>query len=195
MAASYGTMGYTRILLVPGEAKALENADVHLDNGRTVGALTSEVLQTASGLRVGFVYFPELNKGTGRASEALCRDIAETVRELGAKSDMVAGVSPWGYFAEKSFLEKSPPPLDMLLGGGPGSGLSKTANGNRTLWLRPFAKGKTLTLVAIEHLPDQGNRTWTPKDYALRNVPLGDSMRNDPAIEALISKTKEGEEE
>jgi hypothetical protein len=147
----------------------------------------SVVLDTPGG-KVGVVIFPEAKKAGETPGEDVMRAVSKAAKELRAQAKLVIGVSPWGVHGESEFLEQTKPDLDVLLGTGEGVGFSaKPANGNRTLWMHSYTKGRALYSLDLLDWPGEKNFKWdTGKNYATQAIILEDNFVPDPEMEKRL---------
>ncbi len=106
---------------------------------------------------------------------------------LRRESDLTVAISPLGLELEKEFLGRTEG-LDVLLGGGPGYGFSsKIAGTGKTIWTRPFTRGKTLNIITLYVLPSNDSTTWTKgANFQAEAIPLDDSIRQDQTVQQLL---------
>lgn len=163
----------------------------------------SVVLDTPGG-KVGVVIFPEAKKAGETPGEDIMRAVSKAAKELRPRVKLVIGVSPWGVAAENDFLDQIKPDLDVLLGSGDGVGFSaKGANGNRTLWMHSYTKGRALYVLNLLEWPGEKNSKWeSGKNFATQAIILEDNYAPDPEMEKRLQtvpdpgdKAKEAEKE
>ncbi len=96
---------------------------------------------------------PELPDSGKGPTEAQMDAVMGEAEKLRPQVNLVIGLSPWGYQGEVNVLGSAEDKrgLDVLIGGGHGSGnRGKIMAGGRTLWMRPFPKGKGVHHVNFE---------------------------------------------
>lgn len=147
----------------------------------------SVILDTPGG-KVGVVIFPEAKKAGEAPGEDISRAVSRAAKELRPQVKLVIGVSPWGVTAENEFLEQARPDLDVLLGSGDGVGFSaKNANGNRTLWMHSYTKGRALYVLNILDWPVEKNFKWdVDKNFTTQAIILEDHYAPDPEMEKRL---------
>ena len=114
--------------------------------------------------KIGVVLLPPLAEGAESPPAALVRQIQEAVLGLRAKTRLVVVMSPWGYSLEQKLLNSGVAMPDVLLGSGLGIGLVGNIEAKgRTLWIRAFAQGKSMSRIDILDWPDHANENfkWT----------------------------------
>lgn len=150
---------------------------------RRVDATPRTVVLEKKGVRLGVVIFPEHPETPERAFKA----ISSRTQRLHRTCDLVLGVSSWGKQLEREFLTQAPGAVDILQGSGPGGPLPfRLTTGGKTVWVRPYSKGKTVQRLDILELPRQTPTTWNKgQNIALRLVSLNEDMPED----ATVAKT------
>jgi hypothetical protein len=141
--------------------------------------LTEE--REVGGRKVGLVFLP---RDPARADEAI-----RAAQGLKARTDLVVGVSPWGYVAESSALDALAGAVDILLGGGPGKGVEGTVAGNgRIFWGRSYAKGRGLLKVQLAQWPGRKTAWNMGENIFSELVPLKDDILDDePMFETIYN--------
>ena len=179
-------MGYDLGVLSPDLAAHLQDsplADWPVVDGDIL--ITTRTLQNKV---VAVFFFP--NPGTEAEWEALQQRILEQAADLKEQADLIIGVSPWGKSREQIFLQHHSGLLDLLLGSGPGGSVNTSAQiTKRTLWIRPYSKGK---IVNTMFFPDWQNPELDPgqlppERISTETIVLDDSIEADPEITALIA--------
>ncbi|MGE4293409.1 MAG: hypothetical protein AB7E32_14510 [Desulfovibrio sp.] len=151
---SYGMLGYDLGLLTEFEFKEFG------DNGLTppehwVHPNEVQFMRLDRGkVGIGVILFPEIPPDAKTPPARVLADISRILRKERGKVDLLVGMSPWGLWVEKAYLESGADSPDLLLGSGPGVEVpgSIMAEG-RTFWTRPSAKGKTVTRIDVLALP------------------------------------------
>jgi hypothetical protein len=192
IARSFEMMGYDMGLLSPEEAHALSAGGVSLPGWhQTENAGALAFFPSPVG-RVAVIAFPMLDGGAllpGKGQVETVRTLAATAR---ARADLIVALSPWGAQAERFLLERAAPGIriDVLLGAGNGSSQAgQIANRGRTLWMRPYDKGRTVMRVTIGPLTGApGERAWVPgTNIDFRMVPLLPNVPEHEAVGRLFS--------
>lgn len=142
------------------------------------------------GVSIGIILFPEVPTNTKTPPDRVVKAIETLLAEYRGKVDLLVGLSPWGLWLEKAYLESGTQPPDILLGSGPGVEVpgSFMANG-KTFWSRPYAKGKSVTRIDLLALPrGDVNFTWTENDNIRFESPaLTDSYIEDINVLSAIT--------
>jgi len=161
------------------------------------GKVASKVIERKN-LRIGLVFFPALATPETSPSDADMNAVRKEARNLRPNVDVVIGVSPWGFAAEKAFLEKykgEDQPLDVLLGGGQGSGSrGKLEADSTTAWVRPFSKGKSVSVVRLENISDRHAESYRKHESDVRFdlAILDDKAPVDPEMDTLLAPARSG---
>jgi len=109
------------------------------------------------GGKIAVVIFSDVQK-IQTVSKAMFLDVQNVIKTLRADSDikLIIGISPWGRQQEQKFLDSHAEGCDVLLGSGPGAGLTSSLSPNRqTLLVRAYSKGRTVSMLQIEHFPSR----------------------------------------
>jgi hypothetical protein len=185
-------MGYDMGLLSPEEGQALLAGGVSLPGWYQAESTGSLAFFPSPVGRVAVIAFPMLEGGAllpGKGLVETVRTLAATAR---ARADLIVALSPWGAQAERFLLERSGPGIgiDILLGAGTGSSQAgQFANRGRTLWMRPYDKGRTVMRVTLGPLSGTpGERAWAPGSAIdFRMVPLLPNVPEHEAVDRLFS--------
>lgn len=191
LAKAYTAINFDLGLLVPREAQAMREAGAVLPGQWiTPEVVTQTDLPLPGGGNVGIVLFPLLKPGDKEPPRDLLEQINRAVKSLQRRSNIVVGLSPWGYFPELAYLRNDEAVLpDILLGSGPGPGFRGIlAADGRSYWLRAYPLGKALNRVEILNWPKHDADFQWREDVDIRalNVGLTEHVREDPAINALF---------
>jgi len=189
LAKAYGMLGYSAGYLGAAEGKALSEAHASLPPGFLVaGEAPQKAVYTVGGNKIGVVFFPELGRAA-KPSDAMTQAIEREAASLRGEVKLVIGISPWGSDAERYYLEHAKPSVDVLLGGGPGIGLTARPDASgKILWMRCFSKGKTLDTLDLMAWPGGADFKWMDKgNYAFQIISLGDDFAAAPEIDALFA--------
>lgn len=189
VAQALGLIDYTAGTLTRAEAKALHDAGGPLPGGFAVaGPEPATTTLTVAGLAIGLVRFPDAPASREPMPAALAEATAKAAAALRSKVKLVVGLSGWGSRPEAAFLNDHPGAVDVLLGSGPGGGLTAcTTGGGRTLWMRTFYQGKTVNRLDLFALPQGQNFVWNPKeDFRSEIVSLDDQYPSAPDIAKLF---------
>lgn len=192
LAKIFSGMGYDLGLLTPDEAGMFEA--LHTGPGpafKSPRAPEAVTLPLSRNQTAAVVLFPPPPPGKEQPSLALIEAVDRTVSEMSPKPQIVVGLSPWGYFNEKDYLKQARNPVDILLGSGPGLALSgKIAADGRTVWVRPYSRGKTLMQIEVLQWPERKHGfQWPDKSVRVLSDPLDDKVRPDPETAAILATT------
>lgn len=188
-------MNYDFGCLTEFEAELIEDAGfappegwVVLDRGRIVS------LDTADGHRVAVVLFPELDKNATAPPKALARTVDNLIQEAREGHDLVVAVSPWGMWAEKSYLQTTKAGPDILLGAGMGMEIQGALTADaRVLWVRAYGKGRSVNRVDLLAWPEADGWTWTmDKTIRAEFGTLRETVPEDPEVLRILSGTPGG---
>lgn len=151
---SYALLGYDLGLLGGFELKEFSNNGLTPPDGWRHPSRAEFVRLDRGGVRIGVILFPELPAGTPAAPGRVVSDIEAILKAQRGKVDVLIGLSPWGLWIEKAYLESGADTPDLLLGSGPGIEVPGNilAKG-KTFWIRPYAKGKTVSRIDLLDLP------------------------------------------
>ena len=152
-------MDYTAGVLTENEHTMLSEAGVSAPTGWTLlkNIPVTRLVPAAPGT-IGLIFLPQPAGKNGRLDSKQTEATKETIRDLKDRSgvSLVIGISPWGQRSEQDFLSSGGPLPDILLGSGPGSGMAgRIMDQGRTLWVRPYSKGKALNRIEILAIPDR----------------------------------------
>lgn len=140
--------------------------------------------------RIGFIRLPSLPDGEHIPSPELVRQIAEIVKRERASTDLLVGLSDWGWVGEREYIGQSPEFMpDILLGSGLGSGaVGRMDDNRRCSWNRPYEKGKTVIEVQLFAWPDRSKPSaWEAQDTIQSiSIGLGDKYLDNPDVDALF---------
>jgi hypothetical protein len=178
------------LFVTPFERGLLAKAGIK-SNARWVGSqrLETHVLHAEGGPRVGVLILPPLAASARNVPPALAAEIAAAVQKLRATTKIVVAMSPWGYAMEQEYLQGQGPLPDVLLGSGPGLGLTgQLAAGGRTAWIRSFAQGKSISRIEIFAWPERSSTfKWTEEQNIRMTIfGLTDAYQEDPRMLSLM---------
>nr|WP_141721107.1 hypothetical protein [Desulfoplanes formicivorans] len=148
-------------------------------------------LPTRRGLVLA-VIFPALDTTKEPLPPSMSRELVTTLTSLRKNHPkaLIVGISSWGRQHERRFVDQHEGLCDILLGSGPGSGLTSTLSTHaRTLWTRAFTKGRTVNKMTIKEFPSPNSSFhWqTGRNIAVKLVVLDDKIQNNPAMEAILA--------
>ena len=147
-------------------------------------------LPTPKGL-VAAVIFPALDKTADPSFESQVNQLVATLTGLRQSHPkaLIVGISSWGRQAERQFMDKHEGVCDILLGSGPGSGLTPALSAHgKTLWSRAFTKGRTVNRVIIKEFPSGKSFHWqTGRNIAVKLMVLDEKIQDNPAMNALLA--------
>lgn len=109
------------------------------------------------------------------------------------KVDLVLAVSALGAVKENKLFSEHDFSPDILLGGGPGAGMrGRLKNRGKTLWIRPYSKGKSVSFIRVFSLPgEDGFKKWVKGENVEFGVtPLRGDIPLDRDIQKIISERR-----
>ncbi len=186
-------MNYDLGILSPAEIDLLQGSPNGIPKNWINSKKTSvKILKLANGKKVGFIILPYLEKGSNDLPSELLTELTAVFKKYKSKTDILIGLSPWGYFREKALLASpvfQASPLDILLGSGDGPGMTGTVNNNgKTLWVRSYPTGKAVNRIDIFQWPSRdADFKWTSGQnirWFLQS--LRDNVREEPTVLKLI---------
>ncbi len=189
MAKAYDLLHNDLVFVSPFERALVAKAGLQPRKGWHGSDMLEMHVLGAEATQVGVLLLPPLPEG-GPLPPALIRQIADAVRTLRAKTRLVVALSPWGYVREQEFLKADGPMPDLLLGSGAGIGLVGNIEAKgKTLWIRAFAQGKSLSRIDILAWPDHANAhfKWTEEqNIRMTLFGLTDQYLEDQKMLALM---------
>lgn len=196
---AYESLGYDAMMITPADAAVLGSDMPESLKGWVV---PSDKVMTRTferkNLRIGLVYFPVLSPAEADPTDADMEEVRRQGRNLRAEVDVVIGISPWGFKGEKAFLDKykgADQPLDVLLGGGHGSGnKGKLEADDSTVWTRSFSKGKAVNVVRLENISDRHKDSFRKHEADVRFdlVVLDEKAPVDPVMDSQLAPARTG---
>lgn len=191
MNKAYGLMGYDVGLLSPGEAEALRADSIPVwPWQKTAREEPYTVVTVEGGRMVGFLRFPSLRPGEDMPSEELVRTLSARIKKERGGVDLLVGLCDWGWVAENGYLQSSPEAVpDILLGSGSGSGVNgRILADGRTVWVRPYDKGRSLAEVAVYQWPFRENSfAWKEAtNYKTSSIGMNDTIKDNPEVGSLF---------
>lgn len=195
LAEAYEALGYDAIYPTHAETSWLRASGASLPGvARETGDRPLIRVVEAGGVRLGLVALPELPAGQETPPRSMIDAAARAARDLAAKADLVAGISPWGATAEAALLSSTDAPFDLLLGGGPGPGLAgRLMEEDRTLWARSYTMGKAFHTIRVRALAERagkGRRWIKDGNLFLDFKVLNKDVLDEPAMAALLAGYK-----
>lgn len=196
----YSTLDYSLGILAPDEGRATTFFQNDHSGGAWVSLTTHPNVHrfTTTNGKIAVVIFPTAPK-KGVITATMAQEVLSAIKTQRDDPDikLIIGVSPWGRQQEQKFLDTHPASSDILLGSGPGPGLTSSLTSNRqTLWLRAYSKGRTVSMVQIEHFPTRNARSkWrVGQNINAKLLVLNEKIQQNPAmqktLEPLDAKTK-----
>ena len=190
MAKAFDVLHHDLLFVTPAERAVLAKAGVK-PRGGWLGSehLEQHILHSEGGPRVGVILLPPLPPTASALPSAMVRQVEDAVRSLRATTKLVVAMSPWGYGYEQELLKTAGPLPDILLGSGPGIGLTgNIAAEGKTVWIRAFTQGKSVSRIEILALPEHNsNFKWTEeKNIRMTLFGLIDQYQEDPQMLSLM---------
>ena len=190
--AGYCALNYSLGILAPGESDIgrvlkSENPDIWMSLSEVP---LGQTLGTDSG-RVTVVVFPA-DKKTGTPTEKMLQELQNTLTQLynDPRNQLIVGISPWGKKYEQAFLTNHPGLCDILLGSGPGPGLtSSLSHDRRTMWVRAYSKGRTVSRIQVERFPVRVPvSTWSDgQTIKARLMLLNEKVQANPEMQKIFA--------
>lgn len=188
LARVFSVLNYDLGVLAPQE-KPLFSGSNAIPDWTAVDETPETRVLSRMGRQIGVVVFPGFE---GRRDWSLfVRELRSTIRTMRTRADLLIGISSLGWNLENQFLTGPDSGLDILLGSGPGPAFrGKLTGGGKTLWVRPYSRGRALNTVTI---PDFQATRWLSSGWKLnRNVKTGiviikDSMAQDQTVLDIIN--------
>ncbi len=186
-------MNYDLGVLSPAEAVFLkESPNGTPKNWIDCKDASFKIIPLENGKKAGFIILPFLEKGSNDVPEELISEVAALIKKYRDKTDILIGISSLGYFREKKLLaspQLTEVPMDILLGGGDGPGMTGTlVNSRKTLWIRSYPTGKAVNRIDIFQWPSHdADFKWTSGQnvkWFLQS--LLENVREEPAVLKLI---------
>jgi hypothetical protein len=190
LAQAYDFMNYDVSLLADEEQQMLNDAGIEPPAPwKTAEEQPVSIIRT-SGYTVGFLRFPALPEDTDIPDAMLVEQVTRLVAKTRPEVDLLVGLSSWGAYGEKAYLDQRPDEVpDILLGGGRGmSFVKRFASGDRVLWSRPYPRGKTVTRVSIGQLPEGEDFEWSNDTVSVGSILLDDSIYEHPDVRGIFEK-------
>lgn len=154
MADAFDMLRHDVLVVTPSERAVLARCGVKARSyWRGSDRLEKHVLN-AGEIKVGLLVLPELPIGMRRVPQNLVHGIENAVRQLRGSTQIVVAMSPWGYAREQELLTAEGPLPHVLLGSGPGVGVTgMLVSGGKTAWMRSYPEGKSLLSLEILDFP------------------------------------------
>lgn len=189
MSEAYDAFGYDLGLVNSEEAAHFKQATVPFPKAFSeIDGLRYQAFKR-NGVRVGVLIFPEL-KTSKEPGIKMKRAIERMCTQRRKETDLLIGISPWGYWGEQSYLKSMPQnTVDILLGSGPGVEVTgmPMVDGH-VWWSRAYARGKHVLRIDIDALP-RSSRIWEENgDIIAQSVVLTDGFVEDTQIFSIIGK-------
>lgn len=167
LAKAFDLMGYDAQLVSRHERGLLHKAGVKprawWRGGERLESRVLPLSRAGRSVKVGVLYLQQLPDKQQVLPSQAAREVSQAVTSLREQCDIVVGLSDWGYQREQALLSSTEPMPDILLGSGPGIGLTgqRMQNG-RVLWVRSFSEGKGVHRLEILVLPERKSTfAWT----------------------------------
>jgi len=100
-------------------------------------------------------------------------------------------ISSWGEYWEDYYLQYYKPDIPVFLGSGPGRAIEgRVVNHGRTLWVRPYSKGKAVFQIDITDYEKykQQNKWLYKENFFWKTHWLGNKIYPDPEVSNFIEK-------
>mgnify|MGYP006275553933 CR=1 FL=1 len=196
--SAFEELGYDFGALSRAEAQQLQTASPEHNTLPSEWTTFSFQPQTAvfthQGLRLGLIVLPEADmslSGTDQPDEEiLFTKTNKTLQSLNKSCDLTIGLSPWGWKQEKHFLASKASKPGLLLGSGPGPAVQgKLSADGRTLWIRPYSRGRALNIITIDDPQEKGWKEGWKINTNVRHQfqVLDQTVPIDPDMENLLN--------
>ena len=191
LAKALHLINYDVGLLAGGEASELSGTDVPFDATRkTASEAPVTVIAIQPDDKIRFIRFPSLPRGQDVPSRDTIDKLSRKVMAERGNSRLVVALSDWGWIGEREYLAQNPKGVpDILLGSGLGSGVNGRVEAKgRCLWVRPYDKGRTLSMIQVMAWPNHSGRfKWELSgNVRCTSVGLGDQYMDNPDVSALL---------
>lgn len=185
MSGAYNLLNYDLMAVdQPSEQWLRDNQAVLPSSAVAVTDKYSVSVMERDGSRIGVVVLPEAKEPW---RSPVLKQLSDLSAQLRPKVDLVVAISPWGEKVEEQFLKEAGPLFDVLLGSGEGfPGLHRMSPDGRTLWLRPPALGKVISLVHVKQWPVYTDGQLKAGEYAIDQFLLGETLEDDPQVAELL---------
>ncbi|MCF8038253.1 MAG: hypothetical protein K9K79_02955 [Desulfohalobiaceae bacterium] len=189
LARAFARLDYDLGMLCSVEAQTLRSLDIPYPSNwfPVENHPLIKTIRLQDRASIGFILLP-VPEEDAVWSETQNRAVRAVEKNKG-RVDLLFGISPWGKTREQEFLERHPGTFDILLGGGPGGGVRQRFSEDRkTLWVRPYRKGKTVSKIT---LPDQEQLRpesgWRPEENVkVETIALSEEIHADQEITAIF---------
>jgi hypothetical protein len=187
-ARAYGLMEYDLVCLTEEEAERLEgNGAEYLPDSIVFGKKPETRIIARGDAALGLVIFPDTGNPMDEPDKNAMNQVLEAARALRGETDLVVGISTLGEPLEKRFLEDYPGAVDVLLGGGFGSGSGLRVLDSGALWVRPEFNGWSVQALGMLASPEAGaTGRREGGNHEFESISLDEEIGRDPAIAALM---------
>ena len=191
LSKAFNAMRYDVGLLTAREAKSLAGDDVpRWPWQKTAEEEPFTIRELEDGHRVGFLRYPSLPEDADGPSAPLVAKLSREIKAYRNQVDLLIGLCDWGWVAESDYLKSKLAQVpDMLFGSGSGAGITGRVQADgRTLWVRPYDKGRNLAQVNVLQWPKKENSfAWEEaKNYTSTSIGMNDAIVDNPEIAALF---------
>lgn len=190
LAEAFDFMNYDVALLSDEEQRMLNRVGVTPPKAwKTASQEAFRTVKTPNGT-VGFLSFPPLPAGTDTPDTALVEEVTRAVAKVKPTVDLLVGLSPWGAYGEKEYLDRRPDAVPhILLGNGRGmSFVKRFSSGDRVLWSRPYPRGKTVTRFSLMSWPAGDDFEWSDEMVSSAAELLNDTVQQNPHVRGIFDK-------
>jgi len=190
MAKAFDKLHHDLLFVTPYERQVLAKAGV-APRPTWVGneRLEKQILHTSAGTKVAVLLLPPLPRAAQSIPQNLIHQVENAVHGLRGTVNLIVAMSPWGYRHEQELLKANGPLPDILLGSGPGIGLTGTlAAGQNTAWIRSFSQGKSIIRIEVIAWPERSSTfKWTEgKNIRMTLFGLTDQYQDNPEMLTLM---------
>jgi len=164
LSKAFDQLQHDLLFVTPYEREVLAKAGVKPGHAWKGSEKLERHLLSAGGAgKIVVLLLPPLPKGTRQVPQNLIHQVENTVMDLRASFKLIVAMSPWGYVNEQELLKSQGPHPDVLLGSGPGIGITGMVAGHgQTAWLRSFPQGKSILRLEVLDWPERNSTfKWT----------------------------------
>ncbi len=192
LSKAFDQLQHDLLFVTPYEREILAKAGVRPNpTWKGSAKLERHLLNVPGAGKIVVLLLPPLPKGARQVPQNLIHQVENTVLDLRSSFKLVVAMSPWGYFNEQELLKSPGPHPDVLLGSGPGIGITGmlAANGH-TVWMRSFSQGKSILRLEVLLWPERNSTfKWTEgQNVRMTLFGLTDQYQENPQMLSLMQK-------
>lgn len=191
LSEAYTTFGYDLGVVSADEAQHFIDAAVPLPKGFVAPDTIGYKAFKVDGGTVGVILLPEL-RGAKEPTAKMLRAVLRMCKEKRKETDLLVGLSPWGYWGEQAYLKTMPKiGVDILLGSGAGVEVAGAAMAKgRIWWNRAFSRGKYVLKIDVDSWPERvEDQIWSENENIhTESIVLTDGYVEDIDTLSIIAK-------